>query len=60
MAQPDALGNALQQLQQSLGDAATLNNIIIGLRENTDRLLEPLKSVLEETRDAIDRTLTLL
>ncbi len=54
------LETALRQLQESLGDAATLNNIVIAIRANTQRLLEPLKSVLEEARDAIDRTLALL
>jgi hypothetical protein len=51
---------ALRHLQDSLSDLATLNNIVLSLRENTRRLLEPLKTVLQEARDRIDHTLTLL
>jgi hypothetical protein len=54
------LDSALLQLRDSLGDLATLTNIIIGLRRNAARLTLPLASVLVETRDAIDHTLRLL
>jgi hypothetical protein len=54
------LAAALVALRDSLGDLATLNNIILGLRHNAARLLSPLATVLHETRDAIDHVLTLI
>lgn len=57
---PDALGTALDALQRSLANVSTLNNIVIAMRENTARLLEPLKTVLQDAREAIDRLLPLL
>jgi hypothetical protein len=58
--EPDDLNAALVALRDSLGDLATLNDIIISIRRNADRLLDPLTSVLQETRNAIDRTLSVL
>lgn len=58
---PDTdLDAALSALRDSLGDLATLNDIIISIRRNADRLLDPLTSVLHEARNAIDRTLSVL
>lgn len=56
----DDLDAALIRLRDSLGDLSTLNNIIISLRRNTDRLLDPFTSVLQECRGAIDHTLSVL
>jgi hypothetical protein len=58
--EPDDLDAALIRLRDSLGDLATLSNIIISIRRNADRLLDPLTSVLQETRNAIDHTLSVL
>jgi hypothetical protein len=41
-------------------DLSSLNNIVISMRASADRLLQPLKTVLIEARDAIDRVLPLL
>lgn len=56
----DTLEATLRQLQDRLGDLATLNNIVIARLEEATKLLQPLKTVLTETRDAIDYTLALL
>jgi hypothetical protein len=34
-----------------------MTSIIVSIRRNADRLLEPLKAMLEEARDAIDQVL---
>jgi hypothetical protein len=60
MAQEDQLDEALQQLRQIVANLATMTNIVIGLRQNTERLLGPLQSALEEARDAINTTLRAL
>ena len=57
---PDDLDTALDNLRQSLSDFSSLNNIVISMRASADRLLQSLKTVLIEARDAIDRLLPLL
>jgi hypothetical protein len=54
------LDAALIRLRDSLGDLSTLNNIILGLRHNAARLMEPMTAVLYESRDAIDHTLAVV
>jgi hypothetical protein len=54
------LDAALTTLRDSLGDLSTLNNIVLSLRRDADRLKEPLTTVLPETRDVIDATLAIL
>jgi hypothetical protein len=53
----DDLDVTLVALQQSLANLATMASIIVSIRRNADRLLEPLKGMLEEARDAIDQAL---
>jgi hypothetical protein len=57
---PSDLDQALITLQDALSDAATVNNILLALRQNIARLAEPLRTVLLEARDAIDHVLPLL
>jgi hypothetical protein len=51
------LDAALVTLRDSMGDLSTLTNIILGLRRSADRLMEPMTTVLIETRDAINTVL---
>jgi hypothetical protein len=53
----DDLDVTLVALQQSLANLATMASSIVSIRRNADRLLEPLKGMLEEARDAIDQAL---
>jgi ABC-type transporter Mla subunit MlaD len=53
----DDLDRALDDLQRSLANLSTISSVVITLRQSATKLLEPLKSVLHETRDAIDVTL---
>jgi hypothetical protein len=54
------LDAALLALRDSLGDLSTLNNIVLSLRRNADRLTEALTSVLHTCRAAIDAVLILI
>jgi hypothetical protein len=56
----DDLDTALLALREAQANAATLTPIVINLRQNARQLLDPLKTVLEEARDALDHALTLL
>jgi histone deacetylase complex regulatory component SIN3 len=57
---PADFDDALVILQQAQANAATMMNILISLRANTRHLLEPFRSLLEESRDATNAVLALL
>jgi len=57
---PSDLEQALVTLQDALSDAATVTNITLALRSYLTRLADPLRTILLETRDAIDHVLPLL
>jgi hypothetical protein len=54
------LDAALMARNDCAADLSTLSTIILGLRKNADRLAAPLTTILHETRDAINRTLSVL
>jgi hypothetical protein len=57
---PDDLDRTLAELRRNLSNAQLMGNTIVALRDNTTRLGEPFREILQETRDAIDRILPLL
>jgi hypothetical protein len=56
----EALDAALIRLSESIGDLATMTSILLSLQRNLKRLETPLTTVLIETRDIIDETLSIL
>jgi hypothetical protein len=51
---------ALDNLRRVFGDTGLLLTLVVDLRRDTDRLLEPLTGELRRTRDAIDAALDVL